>query len=218
LVAVVADVAVVAVPVRFPVTFPVRFAVTVPAEKLPSASLRTIVEAVLEFVAAFARTDPEATFEAVWPPTLATTVEDWVPVTSPEREPEKLVEVVEVVAFPDRFAVTVPAEKLPEASLRTMVEAVFKFVEAFASEVAEATFAALCPPTEETTVEVCVPVTSPRRNPVNDVEVVAFPDRLAVMVPAAKSPDASRLTMVEARSELVAEFEATVAVATLEAV
>jgi hypothetical protein len=51
-------------------------------------------------------------------------VEDWVPVTSPERDPVKLVEevaVVAVVAFPDRLAVMVPAAKLPEPSRETMV-------------------------------------------------------------------------------------------------
>ena len=48
-----AVVAVVALPVRFPVTLPVKLAVMVPAEKLPLASLFTIVLTVLLFVAAF---------------------------------------------------------------------------------------------------------------------------------------------------------------------
>jgi hypothetical protein len=63
-----------------------------------------------------------------------------------------LVEVVEVVAFPDKLAVMVPAAKLPEASLLTIVEAVFRFVEALARFAPEATFAAETPPTVETTV------------------------------------------------------------------
>jgi hypothetical protein len=143
-VAVVAEVAVVA--------FPDKLAVMVPALKLPDASLFTIVETVFALVAALARFAPDATFAAVTPPTVETTVADWVPVTSPAREPEKFVEVVAVVAFPDKVAVMVPAEKLPEASLRTIAEAVFKFVAAFASTEPEATLAAVCPPTEDTTV------------------------------------------------------------------
>jgi hypothetical protein len=51
--AVVAVVAVDAFPVRFPVTFPDKVAVIVPAEKLPLASLFTIVLTVFVFVAAF---------------------------------------------------------------------------------------------------------------------------------------------------------------------
>jgi hypothetical protein len=51
-------------------------AVTVPAEKSPDASLLTIVEAVLALVAALARLAPEATFAAVTPPTVETTVAD----------------------------------------------------------------------------------------------------------------------------------------------
>jgi hypothetical protein len=64
-------------------------------------------------------------------------------VTSPDSEPEKLVEVVEVVAFPERFAVMVPAEKLPEASLFTIVEAVLRFVAEFAAITPDATLAAV---------------------------------------------------------------------------
>jgi hypothetical protein len=104
-------------------------------------------------VAALARFAPEATFAAVTPPTVATTVADWVPVTFPEREPEKLVEVVAVVAFPDRVAVMVPAEKLPDASLRTIVEAVLAEVAALARVTPAATLAAVCPPTEDTVVD-----------------------------------------------------------------
>jgi hypothetical protein len=63
-----------------------------------------------------------------------------------------LVEVVEVVAFPDKLAVMVPAEKLPDASLLTIVEAVLALVAALAKFAPEATFAAVTPPTVETTV------------------------------------------------------------------
>ena len=44
--------------------------------------------------------------------------------------PVRLALVVTVEAFPDKVAVIVPAEKLPEASLRTAVEAVLAFVKA----------------------------------------------------------------------------------------
>lgn len=80
--------------------------------------------------------------EADCPPTWETTVEDWVPVTSPEREPEKLAEEEEVVAFPERFAVIRLAEKFPEASLRTTVEARLEAVEALASTTPDATLEA----------------------------------------------------------------------------
>jgi hypothetical protein len=63
-----------------------------------------------------------------------------------------LVEVVEVVAFPDKLAMMVPAEKLPDASLLTIVEAVLRFVDALARFAPEAIFAAVTPPTVETTV------------------------------------------------------------------
>lgn len=59
---------------------------------------------------------------------------------------------VAVVAVPVKFAVMVPAEKLPEESRFTIVDAVFAFVAAFAKTVAAATFEAVCPPTVETTV------------------------------------------------------------------
>ena len=46
----------------------------------------------------------------------------------------------------------VPAEKLPDASRFTIVLTVLRFVAALASTVAAATLAAVCPPTELTTV------------------------------------------------------------------
>jgi len=99
-----------------------------PAAKLPLASRFTIVLAVLRFVAAFARTVAAATFAAVCPPTVLTTVAPCVPVTSPLNDPEKLVAVVAVVAFPDKFAVMVPAAKLPELSRSTIVLGVLVLV------------------------------------------------------------------------------------------
>jgi len=158
LVAVVAVVAVVALPLSA--------AVIVPAEKLPEASRLTMVLAVLALVAALAAVVAEATLEAVCPPTVATTVAPCVPVTSPAKLPLKLVDVVAVVALPLSAAVIVPAEKLPEASRLTMVLAVLALVAALAAVVAEATFAAVCPPTVDTTVALCVPVTSPAKVPV----------------------------------------------------
>lgn len=118
------------------VALPFKEAVIVPAEKFPEASLLTIVDAVLRDVELFARVTPEATLEDDIPPTVETTVALWIPVTSPEREPEKLVDVieeVEEVAFPLREAVMVPAEKLPEASLVTIADGVLDDV----AEVAE---------------------------------------------------------------------------------
>jgi hypothetical protein len=45
-------------------------------------------------------------------------------VTSPANEPVKLVVLVAVVALPFKFAVIVPAEKLPDASRLTIALAV----------------------------------------------------------------------------------------------
>jgi len=77
-VAVVAEVAVVALPERLPITLPTTLPVTLTvilfAEKLPELSLRTRAPAVLLAVAPFAKSAPEATSAAVWPPTVATTV------------------------------------------------------------------------------------------------------------------------------------------------
>src|SRR5262249_24489900 len=70
-----------------------------------------------------------------------------------------------------------------------------------------ATLAAVCPPTEETTVAFCVPVTSPVNDPeklVAVVAVVALPESAAVIVPAEKLPDASRETIASAVFVLVA--------------
>lgn len=80
------------------------------------------------------------------------------------------------------------------------------------------------PPTEETTVALCEPVTSPESIPlklvavpadvavpavVAEVAVVAVPLRFAVIVPAEKFPEASRFTMAEAVFAFVAALAAT---------
>src|SRR6266404_1116358 len=91
-----------------------------PAEKPPVAVRFTIALAVLALVAALARTVAAATLAAVCPPTVLTTVAPCVPVTSPARDPLKLVAVVAVVALPLKLAVMVPAAKLPEPSRTTI--------------------------------------------------------------------------------------------------
>ena len=82
----------------------------------------------------------------------------WVPVTSPDKLPLKLVAeatfvaVVAVVALPESVAVIVPAVKLPLPSRFTMALAVFALVAALASTAPAATLAAVCAPTVDTTV------------------------------------------------------------------
>ena len=90
---------------------------------------------------------------------------------------------LEVVALPLKAAVIVPAEKLPEASRKTIVEPVLAV-----AAVMVALFAWL----------VIVPAV------VADVAVVALPDNAAVIVPAEKLPEASRATIAEAVLRLVA--------------
>jgi hypothetical protein len=94
-----------------PAPLPVKFvAVTMPAEKLPLASRFTIVLAVSALVAPLAATVPVATADAICPPTTATTVDPCVPVTPPDKNPEKLSAVVAVVAL---VAVAALPIKLP---------------------------------------------------------------------------------------------------------
>ena len=75
----------------------------------------------------------------------------------------------------------VPAMKSPLASRLTIALAVLASVAAFASTVAELTFAAVDPPTVDTTVAPWVPVTSPIRLP---LKLVAVPAVVAVVAPA----------------------------------
>src|ERR1041385_894274 len=62
-------------------------------------------------------------------------------------------------------AVITPAEKLPDPSRFTRVPAMLEFVAAFAAFAPAATFATDRPPTIETNVAFCVPVTSPASGP-----------------------------------------------------
>jgi hypothetical protein len=126
--------------------------------------------------------------------------------------------------------VIVPAEKLPEESRFTIVLAVLLFVALFAAVVAVATLAAVWPPTLLTAVADCVPVTSPSSEPVKFVAlfavvalvalvaVDAFPLSVAVIVPAAKLPEASRFTIVLPVLTFVALLAAAVAEAIFAAV
>jgi len=231
---VVANVAVAAVVAV--VALPSKFAVIVFAIKLPALSLLTIASGVFALVASFASMVAAATFAAVCPPTSLTTVALCVPVTSPLNGPVKLVAIVAVVAvpadvavvaLPSKFAVIMFAIKLPDASRLTIASLVFALVASFASMVAAATFAAVCPPTSLTTVALCVPVTSPLNGPVKfvvepvvvaNVAVVALPSKLAVIMFAIKLPDASRLTIASLVFALVASFASMVAAATFAAV
>ncbi len=99
----------------------VTLAEIVPALKFPEPSRATIALAVFALVALFAAVAPLATLAAVTPPTVPTTVALCVPVTSPDKLPLKLPELVAVVALPFKFAVIVPALKLPDASRATNV-------------------------------------------------------------------------------------------------
>ena len=119
-------------------------------------------------------------------------------VTELVTEPAVVAEVADVAevaveALPDNVAVIVPALKLPEASRKTIVEAVLAV-----AAVMVALFAWL----------VIVPAV------VADVAVEALPDNAAVIVPAVKLPEASRATMVDAVFKLVA-LDVTVNVAAL---
>ena len=109
-------------------------------------------------------------------------------------ELEADVALVAVEALPLNVAVIVPAEKLPEASRRTIVEAVLAV-----AAVIVALFAWL----------VIVPAV------VAEVAVEALPDNVAVIVPALKLPEASRATMADAVFKLVA-LDVTVNVAALD--
>ena len=84
------------------------------------------------------------------------------------------------------LAVIVPAAKLPLPSRLTMVLAVLALVAALAALAPAATLAADCPPTVETTVAPCVPVTLPANEPEKlfaVVAVAALPLMLMFAVP-----------------------------------
>ena len=93
---------------------------------------------LLALFAEFARVVPEEISAAVLPPTVPTTVELCVPDISPLSVPVKLVALTALVAvfalvafpetFPTKFAVIVPALKLPEESRDTIVPVALTFV------------------------------------------------------------------------------------------
>src|SRR6266850_955454 len=98
----------------------------------------------------------------------------WLPLTvAAGARALAVVEVVAVVALPFRAAEIVPAEKLFEASRLTRVLGLLASVAPLAASVAVATLAALLPPTRETTVLDCAPVTSPARLPVKPAGAAA---------------------------------------------
>ena len=93
---------------------PLKAAVIVPAEKLPDPSLATILFAVLVVVASTVQVvaaDPSKLLPVKYVPLV-----------------KMLFTLDELVALPLKDAVIVPAEKLPEASLATIVETVFALV------------------------------------------------------------------------------------------
>jgi hypothetical protein len=204
-----------------------------PAAKLPFASRFTIVLAVSRLVAAFASTVAAATLAADCPPTVLTIVALCVPVTSPLNDPVKLVAVVAVVALPDKVAVMVPAEKLPDESRATIALAVFALV-AVVAEFATlpaveivANFESVIAADDEISA---LTINELDNNPdallcttpavLNGVMVAELLITVSVILikPAAKLPLASRFTMALAVSRLVAAFARTVAAATFAAV
>jgi hypothetical protein len=153
-------------PVKF-VELPLKLAVIVPAEKLPLPSLFTITPELFAEVALLAAIVAAFTDVAVDPPTFDTTVAACVPITSPDNEPLKFVAVVAVVAFPDKLAVIVPAEKLPVPSRLTIVPDEFDAVELLARITPAFTEDAEDPPTVFTVVTAApgpVPLTSPTKD------------------------------------------------------
>lgn len=68
---------------------PFKEAVIMPAEKLPDESRLTMAPAALALDAPLAAVAPEATVAAGMPAMELTTVETWLPPTSPERNPVK---------------------------------------------------------------------------------------------------------------------------------
>ena len=110
-----------------------------------------------------------------------------------------------VLALPLNVAVIVPALKLPEPSRATMAPAVFAFV------ALEVTVNVELPDwlaVKEAEPDSPVPETPKDSVPLLTfaavVAVLAFPFKLAVMVPAVKLPEASRATIAFAVLALVA--------------
>ena len=146
-VALVADVAVEALPLKV--------AVIVPAEKFPEASRATIAEAVLALVA----------FEV----TVNVWAEDPLNVAEPDKPVPDVASVKlllscdAVEALPDKAAVIVPAEKFPDASRATTLEAVLADV----ASTAIVPLVVIVPPVRyvPAVIDVTVPdVTAPHAN------------------------------------------------------
>jgi hypothetical protein len=196
LVAFVADVALVAL-----VALPLKVAVIVPALKLPEASRATTLEAVFKFVASTAKV------RAVEPLNVPALVK-YVPAVSAAAVALAVVAVVAVVALPDKEAVIVPAEKLPEPSRATTLETVLvevastakvlavepsnvpplvKYVPAVSAAVVLAVIVMFAEPLKLTPLML--------RAVCRVVAVVALPLKAAVTVPALKLPEASRATI-----------------------
>lgn len=128
-----------------------------------------------------------------------------------------VVAVVAVVALPLNVAVIVPAAKLPEASRATTLEAVFVVVASTAAVTAAeplndvpvkyepsvsvlvvfAVIVMLALPLNDVPliVRAVCNVVAVAALPVVELEVVALPDNVAVIVPAEKLPEASRNTI-----------------------
>jgi hypothetical protein len=203
----------VTLPVRFPDTFPTRDAVTIPAAKFPDPSRFTIVEGVFTDVAALAANSAECIFAAELPPTEFTVaVEEPGPVadTSPFRE---------VIAEPDP-ALTWACN----FSKAIRIESVAKIVVLL--PVVNPVNSLPVTTVDAIEVALWVPVTSPDREPVKLVAVmavvalvavVAFPVKFAVIVPAAKFPEAFLSTSVLGVFSGVASRYEAVAVAILAA-
>src|SRR5580658_7827348 len=115
------------------------------------------------------------------------------------------VPLVKLLAFrPVRFeplpakelAVIVPAEKLPVASRLTSVPGVLAVVAPLAALAPLATLPAVTPPTLDTTVAPCVPVTSPESGPVKLVAVLAKMAVVALVALPARLPEKTLLVLV----------------------
>jgi hypothetical protein len=95
-------------------------------------------------------------------------------VTSPNKLPVKLIDVLAVLAFPFKDAVMIPAAKLPELSLSTTVFGILRGVAVPIAVAAAAIEAALAPPTKLTVVA-AEPGPDPVTSPVKEVIALAEP-------------------------------------------
>jgi hypothetical protein len=126
----------------------------------------------------------------------------------------KFVAVVAVVALPFKFAVIVPAEKLPEASRTTISFAMLELEIAanFALLIVALVISALTINELDNNPDALLCTTPAALNGVI-VAVLLITSSVILIKPAAKLPLASRLTMVLAVLRLVALFASAVAAA-----